>query len=454
MEFMPVIMAAGEGSRITDLTSKCPKALLPVGNMPMIWYPVNMLERAGFEEAIVVVLQSTLNEIQKTLVDIHGVKIKLYFEGIPDDDWGTADSLRFLIGKIKTDVLVISCDLITDLSLHHIANIHRTYDASVTMLLSTVPQQYLDIAPPGVKTRKRSDKDFIGFDEKGDRVLFMASEADLEETVTFRKSVLKRNPFINIRSGLTDCHLYLMKKWVVDYLSTSKSISSIRSELIPYLVKKQFSKPKQDILNTNQSVISMETKPDIFSFSSDDELTHRVREMSTWIDHEGDMEDCYHNNKIRCYAYIQDGGFCVRTNTIAAYSESNKQIPRLLPNLAPSLEISNIHPAATVKNKSQVGGDCLIAEGTLLGDKSSVKRSIVGKHCKIGDKCKIANSVIMDYVTISDSCSVTGSIVGSNVHINEKCEVKDCIVGAGQSLNAMGQFTNEAIVDIDKMMEI
>ncbi|CAG2204136.1 EIF2B3 [Mytilus edulis] len=419
-------MAAGEGSRMTDLTSKCPKALLPVGNMPMIWYPVNMLERAGFEEAIVIVLQSTLNEIQKTLVDIHGVKMKLIFEPIPDNDLGTADSLRNLKGKIKTDVLVISCDLITDLSLHHIANVHRTYNASVTMLLSTVPQQYLDIAPPGVKSRKRSEKDFIGFDERGDRVLFMASEADLEDTVTFRKSVLKRHPFINIKSGLTDCHLYLIKKWVIDYLSTSQSISSIKSELIPYLVKKQFSKPKQEMPNTNQSVISEDTKPDIFSFSSEDPLTKDVQEMSTWIDHQGDMEDLYHDNKIRCYAYI----------------------PKILPNIAPKLEITNIHPAATVKNKSQVGSECLVAEGTTLGEKSSVKRAIVGKHCKIGDKCKIANSVIMDYVNILDGCSVTGSIVGSNVHIHEKCEIKDCIVGAGQSLNAMGQFTNEAIVDI------
>ncbi|XP_052066030.1 translation initiation factor eIF-2B subunit gamma-like [Mytilus californianus] len=454
MEFTPVIMAAGEGSRMTDLTSKCPKALLPVGNMPMIWYPVNMLERAGFEEAIVIVLQSTLNEIQKTLVDIHGVKMKLLFEPIPDNDLGTADSLRNLKGKIKTDVLVISCDLITDLSLHHIANVHRTYNASVTMLLSTVPQQYLDIAPPGVKSRKRSEKDFIGFDEKGDRVLFMASEADLEDTVTFRKSVLKRHPFINIKSGLTDCHLYLMKKWVIDYLSTSQSLSSIKSELIPYLVKKQFSKPKQEMPNTNQSVISEDTKPDIFSFSSEDPLAQEVQEMSTWIDHQGDMEDCYHDNKIRCYAYVQDGGFCVRANTLSAYSESNKQIPKILQNIAPKLEITNIHPAATVKNKSQVGTECLVAEGTTLGEKSSVKRAIVGKHCKIGDKCKIANSVIMDYVNILDGCSVTGSIVGSNVHIHEKCEIKDCIVGAGQSLNAMGQFTNEAIVDIDKMMEI
>ena len=49
MEFQAVILAAGEGSRISDLTSSVPKALLPIANMPMIWYPVQMLEKAGFQ---------------------------------------------------------------------------------------------------------------------------------------------------------------------------------------------------------------------------------------------------------------------------------------------------------------------------------------------------------------------------------------------------------------------
>jgi hypothetical protein len=34
-------------------------------------------------------------------VDIHGVKMKLHFEGIPDNDLGTADSLKLLKGKVK-----------------------------------------------------------------------------------------------------------------------------------------------------------------------------------------------------------------------------------------------------------------------------------------------------------------------------------------------------------------
>lgn len=49
VEFQAVIMAAGTGSRMFPLTERIPKALLPVGNLPVIWYPINLLEKAGFE---------------------------------------------------------------------------------------------------------------------------------------------------------------------------------------------------------------------------------------------------------------------------------------------------------------------------------------------------------------------------------------------------------------------
>ena len=49
MEFQAIVMAAGRGSHMTDITSYFTKALLPVANRPMIWYPINMLEKAGFK---------------------------------------------------------------------------------------------------------------------------------------------------------------------------------------------------------------------------------------------------------------------------------------------------------------------------------------------------------------------------------------------------------------------
>ena len=51
-EYQAVVLAAGRGSRLTDLTARTPKALLPVANKPMVWYPVKTLENAGFEGII------------------------------------------------------------------------------------------------------------------------------------------------------------------------------------------------------------------------------------------------------------------------------------------------------------------------------------------------------------------------------------------------------------------
>ena len=52
----------------------------------------------------------------------------------------------------------------------------------------------------------------------------------------------------------------------------------------------------------------------------------------------------------------------------------------------------------------QVGTDTIVGTGTKIGEKTSVKRSVVGDHCNIGKNVKISNCVIMDYVTIEDGC--------------------------------------------------
>lgn len=49
LEFQAVVMAAGKGSRIPEMTATKPKCLLPVGNKPMIYYPLKLLEHAGFK---------------------------------------------------------------------------------------------------------------------------------------------------------------------------------------------------------------------------------------------------------------------------------------------------------------------------------------------------------------------------------------------------------------------
>jgi len=48
-EFQAVVLAAGKGSRMDDLTRSTSKCFLPIGNYPMVWYPLNMLQTIGFQ---------------------------------------------------------------------------------------------------------------------------------------------------------------------------------------------------------------------------------------------------------------------------------------------------------------------------------------------------------------------------------------------------------------------
>ncbi|XP_010766659.1 translation initiation factor eIF-2B subunit gamma-like [Notothenia coriiceps] len=111
MELQAVLMAAGGGSRMTDLTYNTPKPMLPVGNKPLMWYPLNLLERVGFEEVIVI----TTKEVQKMMSTDpkikQDVKMKLDWVCIQEDgDMGTADALRHIHSKIKTPLCILPAD--------------------------------------------------------------------------------------------------------------------------------------------------------------------------------------------------------------------------------------------------------------------------------------------------------------------------------------------------------
>ena len=50
----------------------------------------------------------------------------------------------------------------------------------------------------------------------------------------------------------------------------------------------------------------------------------------------------------------------------------------------------------------KAGPDSVIGEKLNLGEKSAVKRSMIGNCCEIGDRVKINNSIIMDNVKIRE----------------------------------------------------
>ena len=92
-------------------------------------------------------------------------------------------------------------------------------------------------------------------------------------------------------------------------------------------------------------------------------------------------------------------------------------------------------------DRTQVGSDSIVGEGTTIGDKSTIKRSVIGRNCRIGEKVKIINSILMDDIEVDESTTINFSIISNNCKINAKSEFKDCLIGFKQNV-AAGLFAN------------
>lgn len=447
MEFQAIVLAGGKGNRMNDMTSKQPKCLLPIGNKPMIYYPVKMLEKAGFNEISIITLDSIKTKVEQELKFNCGIKATLNIVGLDDsnedeeNDFGTANSLYLLKEKIVKDCMIVSCDLISNVNIQQMASFYRNNSASFLMLLSNNVEQYTELPATGTKGKYKLERDLVGLDTSSNRLLFFGAEAEIEE-VKIKSSLIQKYPKITWTTNLQDAHLYIMKKCLVDYVIDNNKIFSLKSEFLPYIIKKQFSSFRNH--SSKKEMNEKENKkfrPRLVDYiSKTDDFTQLIKKSSI---------NKVDSDLINCFAFVQADGFCFRANNPTIFAEVNRQITgKIMPHYQRERTVS------LTGKSNQVSSDSLIGEGTQIGEKTLVKRSILGKNCTIGEKSKITSSILMDNVKIGDGVIIHGSIVCSNSNLYSKSEFKDCLVCYDQDVITTGKYSNETIKSIDSYIDI
>jgi translation initiation factor eIF-2B subunit gamma len=140
------ISLIGEQHRLTPLTKNhgdepCPKALLPIGNQPMLYYPLSWLEASGikgkpaFASSPVASIEYNLDvllicpAVQRGAVTHYirsdastaafpSLRIDLQVNGdMQDLKMGTCAVLRNFAHKIKQDFIIVPCDFVPSPSL-------------------------------------------------------------------------------------------------------------------------------------------------------------------------------------------------------------------------------------------------------------------------------------------------------------------------------------------------
>ena len=456
VEFQAVVLAAGKGSRMTEITAGRPKCLLPIANKPMIWYSLRMLEREGFQDAIVIVLDTAKLEVQ-TALEKCDLSIRIEYIAIPPgrDDWGTADSLHFISEKIKADLVVVSCDFVTDAPLYPALEIFRKNEAAVTMLFLKPSETSSTeaLSTPGPKTKHKPERDLVGLNAETSRLVLLASVSDFDETLPLSRGLLRKHPHLQLHSRLLDSHVYLIRKWVCKFLDQERSLSTLKGELLPFVVRKQSSKPPQ-LSGGDVATVTVNGKKDIYQFAKESNLVNKILPATLSNDHSGDMKGMFQDDEIRCYAHIaSDKYFGIRVNTLPAYAHINREIFKVWERVTGGQPLIHVHPGAEVKS-TQVDEFTLVGESSRLSEKTSFRNSAIGANCSVQSRTRVANCVLMNNVKINEGCVLNNCILCDNVEVGANTELKDCLVGERHAVASQEKHNQEFLADEDVLMEI
>ncbi|CAF3804287.1 unnamed protein product [Rotaria sp. Silwood1] len=270
--------------------------------------------------------------------------------------------------------------------------------------------------------------EFYTVDQSTSAVISIRLKANSDKYLLLKQNILAKYPRTIIRQDLVDAHLYLIKKSCLD-IAIRSNYSSFPKQCLPEMIQR---------MATGQSL------EDLISTSAN--VTMVMRQKATNLDNHADLTrlskpyDC-DNKQIRggCYYFIDETQI-FRVKHVLSYLEANRQ--------ASSLILSYTNEDITFKDRLeqiQITPACIVGDGHVIGKKTTVKRTIIGKNCRIKNECKIVNCVLLDNVYVKEGVTRENSVLCSHSTIGSKCRIQNSIVCFNQQVEADRKLNGETI---------
>ncbi|KAK4689820.1 translation initiation factor eIF-2B subunit gamma, partial [Tremellales sp. Uapishka_1] len=541
-DFMAVILV-GYGDNLhpfNEDTKVVPKALLPVGNVPIINSVLNWVLDSGLTDILIVAPPLAYSAVHHHLQEHYSVSthpraridLKRLTDGEKDEDEkesdidvskggqkeGTARILRRFRAMIKSDFILLPCDLLppTSLPLSSILDKHR---ATPTAVLTSVFYE------PVPSIKEAEQKVLIAIDKETQELLMIENLMALEEDLSLRTTLLALHPTLSLSTRLIDAHIYVFRRTILDLLATrrSKDLDSMKEQVVPWLVKGGWQRalgerwapilnpPRRDPLasalgrstaahipsaaayaypSRGSSSGSDHTPPPMNLPTSpnpdDGEDLSAFKEALAANIHAPAKRNSHGRRKYpgwKCQVIItapeletpppsgkaakgkpkaaSEPDYLIRANNLPAYWELNRRFLRSMaisstPSIptppSPRNAVSGVvsedtHSTVTpISPSAQISPDSLIGEGTRVGERASIKKSVIGRHCVIGKGAKITGCVLWDFASVEENARVENAILGNNVRIGEKSTIKDCELGTRFEAKPGSNLKNEKLV--------
>ncbi|OJT13115.1 hypothetical protein TRAPUB_10341 [Trametes pubescens] len=478
-EFLAVVLA-GFGNELLPLTNNhgdepCPKALLPIGNRPMVEYPLVWLEQSGITDVLLICptsQRSAMSNYVQSGVSSHlpSLRIDLQtFEESQDMAPGTCTLLRHFSSRIKSDFVVLPCDFVPppSLSLSQLLNRFRTestYEGAIATACfyeagkpdkGSVTEDWgmLPVNTP------------IVFDERTGTLLQVDTPDDVDinnEHFLVRMSLLSQYPRTKLSSSFRDSHVYVCRRTVLDVLQQKSHFDSLREEFIPWLCKPQYQKTRREkygnVLNpvTNSLSQALALKHSTLhtpsrkqhvrrSVAGSEDGDEHLRSVVPSPVEDDDDEFVEPSLRVGLVTHRSSSGFASRANNLHAYLELNRfflgQTTFALP--------SDPENRALIDQKAQISADSMVGRSTRVEERATIKRSVVGKHCVIGKMARVVGCVLLDHCVVADGAKLEGCILGTYTKVGAKAELSRCVTQPGYEVAAGETARNEKLETSD-----
>ncbi|KAJ3562794.1 hypothetical protein NP233_g9353 [Leucocoprinus birnbaumii] len=457
-EFRAVVLA-GFGNELQPLTGDygdepSPKALLPVANRPMIEYLLSWIEQSGIKDVLLICpaihRPALYHHIHSDVSSSNlNVDLQTYDETI-DSGVGTCELLRHFAHRVQEDFVLLSCDFIAppSLPLSTLLNQFRADSGSNGSIATTCwyatnkpekassPDEWGPSAPPTS----------IVWDDASSTLLHIDTADDLDqnsEELELRMSLLY--PKVRLSSNFQDSHVYICRHSILDALAQKQHLDSFREEFLPWLCKVQYQKLKRrkygHILYPETYAQSSQTTALLHStLLTLNAVDNNV--LSPVSDNEGDVTASL---KVGIVLHRADAGFAIRVHDLHSYVEVNRR-SLAAANYALPTDPKN---RALIDQKAQISADTIIGDSTKVSERTTIKKSIIGRHCIIGKTVKIVGCILLDHCVIEDGAKIDGSVLGKNTKIGSKAELTRCVTQAGYEVSAGDVVKNERLETSD-----
>ncbi|CAF4470195.1 unnamed protein product [Rotaria sp. Silwood2] len=333
-EFTVILYSGGNNRLSTNLS--IPKCLLPIGNRPLIWYSLQIIQSHSLLSSLTLLIltsdkyQQVLDDYLSALNITYEIIIyRQYHESTTnnqeqtEDKLDTLDILHSCYSRIKTELIV--------------------RDASLSMLLikrtTSITTGKESFVQPGEKIKFTTVRDFYTIDQSTNAIISIRIKANSDKYLLLKQNILAKYPRTIIRQDLVDAHLYLIKKSCLDIAIRSNS-SSFRKKFLPEIIQR---------IATGQSL------EDLISTSANVTMMMRQKDFSD---------------------YVVGDGHVIGGKTIAKRTIIGKN--------------------CQIENECKIA-NCVLLDNVYVKEGVTLENSILCSHSTIESKCEIQNLIVCSH---------------------------------------------------------